>query len=67
MLRKKIFSKNFEALHRDSAKRYGDSADEIFAGAEAYCVDGSIKQNPPSNAVFIEEEGGMKLCFLLVG
>jgi len=36
LLRKNFFSKNFEALHRNSAKRYGDSADEIFAGAEAY-------------------------------
>ncbi len=31
-----LVKKNFEALHRNSAKRYGDSADEIFAGAEAY-------------------------------
>jgi hypothetical protein len=35
LLRKNFFSKNFEALHRNSAKRYGDSADEIFAGVEA--------------------------------
>jgi len=35
LLRKIFFSKNFEALHRNSAKRYGDSADEIFAGVEA--------------------------------
>ena len=35
MLRKNFFSKNFEALHRNSAKRYGDRADEIFAGVEA--------------------------------
>ncbi len=36
MLRKNFFSKNFEALYRNSAKRYGDSADEIFAGVEAF-------------------------------
>ena len=46
LLRKNFFSKNFEALHRDSAKRYGDSADEIFAGVEAcntlICVSSEI-------------------------
>jgi len=36
LLRKNFFSKNFEALYRDSAKRYGDSAAEIFAGVEAF-------------------------------
>jgi deoxyadenosine/deoxycytidine kinase len=38
LLRKIFFSKNFEALHQSSAKRYGDSADEIFAGVGTYKV-----------------------------
>jgi hypothetical protein len=32
LLRKFFFSKNFEALHQNSAECYGDSAAEIFAG-----------------------------------
>ena len=69
MLRKKnFFSKNFEALHRDSAKRYGDSADEIFAGVEACDVPmGTSSMVPRQLQLLFRKKGeGMRLCFLLV-
>ncbi len=68
MLRKNFFSKNFEALHRNSAKRYGDSADEIFAGVEAYDVPMGASSMAPRQLqrLFREKGEGRKLCFLLV-
>ena len=58
MLRKNFFSKNFEALHRDSAERYGDSADEILAGVEACDVPmGASSMVPRQLQLLFREKG----------
>ena len=46
-LRKIFFSKNFEALHRNSAKRYGDSTNVFFCGGCNLYGDGGTSSKIP--------------------
>jgi hypothetical protein len=60
LLRKIFFSKNFEALHRNSAERYGDSADEIFAGVEACNAPMGVSSGIPRLMQLLRRRGTKK-------